>query len=81
MKADENHAFLKQRKAQVISNDLVVAVLIILIIVGALSAILFEYLSFEEQRAENRDLELKGQEAISTLTGTSGNPTNWHNLV
>jgi Tfp pilus assembly protein PilV len=65
------------KKAQIVSNDLIVAVLIILVIVGALSAILVEYLNFEQQRAENRDLELKGQGAISTLTSTSGSPSNW----
>lgn len=68
-------------KAQVVSTDLMAAVLIILLIVGALSAILIEYLNFEQQRSENRDLELKGQGAVSTLTSTQGYPSNWEEGV
>jgi hypothetical protein len=81
MKNRSKYVFLKNKKAQVVSTDLMVAVMIILLIVGALSAILIEYLNFEQQRSENRDLELKGQGAVSTLTGTQGYPANWEQDV
>ena len=64
-------------KAQVISTDLMIAVVILLIIIGALGALILEFTSFEEQKALNRDMELKGQEAMASLTKTPGNPVNW----
>ena len=67
-------------KAQLLSTDLMVAVLILLVIVGALGIIVFEYSSFGEQQALNRDMELKGQEAINTLTLTEGDK-NWQDYT
>jgi hypothetical protein len=64
-------------KAQVISTDLMVAVLIILIIISAIGVLLIDYLGFDQQSSENRDLGLKGQEAMAVLTGGCGSPCNW----
>ncbi len=64
-------------KSQVISMDLMVAVLILLIIIGAAGVLLTDYLNFEHQQSENRDLEIKGQAAINTLTNSPGNPPDW----
>ena len=64
-------------KSQVVSMDLMVAVLILLIIIGAAGVLLTAYLNFEQQQSENRDLEIKGQAAINSLTNSPGNPPNW----
>ena len=66
-------------KAQAISMDLMTAVVIILLIVVAITAILTEYSSFQEQEAKNRDMEIRGQEAMNSLLST-GDET-WENLT
>lgn len=57
-------------KAQAISMDLMTAVIIVLLIVVAITAILSEYSSFQEQEAKNRDMEIRGQEAMNSLLST-----------
>ena len=64
-------------KSQMVSMDLMVAVIILLMIIGAVGVILTSYVSFEQQQSENRDLELKGQAAINSLTSSPGNPPDW----
>jgi len=66
-------------KAQAISMDLMSAIVIVLLIVVAISAILTEYSGFQEQEARNRDMEIRGQEAMNSLFST-GDET-WEEII
>ena len=68
-------------KAQIMSQDLVFAVILIILIVGALGVIIFEFDVFETQRSQNRDMRLKSENAMDSLLQTPGNPTNWETLT
>lgn len=63
-------------KAQAISMDLFFAIIILLVIVTALGIIVFEFTNLQEQKAQNRDMQLKGQSAINSLIYSPGSP-NW----
>ena len=64
-------------KAQAISMDLFIAIVILLIIITAFSVIIFEFVNFQEQKAQNREMQIKGQAAMNSLITTPGNPPNW----
>ncbi|MCD6547383.1 MAG: hypothetical protein J7K22_02410 [Nanoarchaeota archaeon] len=64
-------------KAQAISMDLFLAIVILLIIITAFSVIIFEFVNFQEQKAQNREMQIKGQAAMNSLITTPGNPPNW----
>lgn len=64
-------------KAQAMSLDLIIAIIILLIIISGIGFILIEFSNFQEQSAKNRDMLLKGQSATSSLVQTPGNPPNW----
>lgn len=68
------------KRGQIVSMDLMVAVLILLVIIGAAGVLLTDYLNFEHQQSENRDLEFRGQEAENSLINSPGNPPNWEDL-
>lgn len=68
-------------KAQVVSQDIVFAVVILLIIVGALGVIISEFNTFESQREQNRDMVFKSENAIDSLLQTPGNPEDWETLT
>jgi Tfp pilus assembly protein PilX len=63
-------------KAQVVSLDLLFAVIVILTIISALGIVMLQYTTLETQISSNRDAELKAQSAINSLTQTGGNPPN-----
>ena len=65
-------------KGQIISIDLLVTIVILLIIIGGVGFIVGEFSAFQEQKAKNRDMLIKGQSASSSLTQTPGNPDYWH---
>jgi len=60
-----------------LSIDLVFSVIILLIIISALTIVLLQYTSFEEQQSQNRDIEIKTQAALNSLLLTPGVPFNW----
>jgi len=64
-------------KGQMLSIDLVFSVIILLIIISALTIVLLQYTSFEEQQSQNRDIEIKTQAALNSLLLTPGVPFNW----
>jgi hypothetical protein len=64
-------------KGQMLSTDLVFSVIILLIIISALTVVLLQYASFEEQQSQNRDIEIKSQAALNSLLLTPGVPFNW----
>jgi hypothetical protein len=64
-------------KGQMLSIDLVFSVIILLIIISALTVVLLQYASFEEQQSQNRDIEIKSQAALNSLLLTPGVPFNW----
>jgi len=66
-------------KGQTLSMDLMIAIVILLFIFTTLSFIVYEYTTMEENRAENRDMELKAQSAMSSLLETGGSPGDWEN--
>ena len=66
-------------KAQILSVDLMFAVIILLVIISALTLVLLQYASFESQQAQNRDIEIKTQAALNSLLLTPGVPFNWEN--
>lgn len=66
-------------KAQILSLDLMIAIIILLFIFSTLSFIVYEYINLENERAVNRDMELKAQSTMSSLIETSGTPSNWEN--
>ena len=68
-------------KAQVVSLDLLFAVIVILTIISAMGVVMFQYTTLETQIKSNRDAELKAQNAINSLTQTGGNPPNWDQLI
>lgn len=68
-------------RAQILSIDLMFAVIIILIIISAMTLVLLQYSAFESQQAQNRDIEIKTQAALNSLLLTPGVPYNWENLT
>ena len=68
-------------KAQAISQDLLFSVIIIILIIGALGIILFEFNNFEAQRELNRDMNIKSENAMNSLLQTPGNPEDWETLT
>jgi Tfp pilus assembly protein PilV len=68
-------------KAQIISMDLMIAVLIVMIIIGALGVLLYQYQVYEQQKTESRDLEMKSESAVNNLLMSPGNPSNWNESV
>lgn len=64
-------------KAQIISLDIMFAIVIILIILTSMTVVLLQYTSFEEEQSENRDIEIKTQTAINSLLLTPGVPSDW----
>lgn len=68
-------------KGQIISTDLMVAVLILLVIITGTFFLLDEFTNFQEQKDKNRDIELRGQNAIETLLTHGGDPNDWENTI
>ncbi|HDQ60009.1 MAG TPA: hypothetical protein ENN30_02340 [Candidatus Woesearchaeota archaeon] len=68
-------------RAQAISNDILFAAMIIILIIGALGIIIFEFENFESQREQNRDMMIKSENAMNSLLQTPGNPENWESLT
>jgi hypothetical protein len=68
-------------KGQILSVDLMFAVLIILIIISALTYVLTQYAVFEMQQQQNTDIEVKIQAAASSLLLGTGNPPTWQTQV
>jgi len=64
-------------KAQIISLDVMIAALIVLIIIGGLGVLLYQYTIYEQQETELRDLGLRSQPALNVLMSTKGNPEDW----
>jgi len=63
-------------KAQIFSMDLFIAITILLIIIGGLGIIIYEFNVHQQETAENRDMQLKGEAAINSLiqSPSSENP-------
>lgn len=68
-------------KAQIISMDLMIAVLIVMIIIGALTVLLYQYQTYEQQKTESRDMELQSESALNNLLMSTGNPSDWNESV
>jgi uncharacterized protein YpmB len=68
-------------RGQALSIDLVFAIMILLIIVSTLSVITLQYAQYENEKARNRDLEIKAQYASNTLLYSPGVPINWENTL
>ena len=68
-------------RSQAISQDLLFAAIVVLLIIGALGIIIFEFNNFESQRELNRDMRLKSENAMDSLIQTPGNPENWQDLT
>lgn len=64
-------------KGQILSVDLMFAVLIILTIISALTLVLTQYAVFEGQQSQLTDVSIKTQEASDSLLLTPGVPANW----
>lgn len=67
-------------KAQIISLDIMFAVLVLLTIIGALGVILYQYAIYEQQQSELSALELRSQPALNVLMSTKGSPDDWDSL-
>ena len=65
------------KKAQILSMDLLIAVLIVLIIMGTLAVFLYQYQIYDEQQKQLRDLELRSEPALNVIMLTKGNPEDW----
>ena len=59
-------------KSQIISMDLFVAITILLIIIAGLTIVIHEFNVSQQQMAENRDIQLKGEAAINSLVYSPG---------
>ena len=59
-------------KAQIFSMDLFIAITILLIIIGGLGVIIYEFNIHQQEMAENRDMQLKGEAAINSLVQSPG---------
>ena len=54
-------------KAQVISMDLFLAIIILLSIIGGLAYFMIDFVDLYEQQAINREMQIRGQAAINAL--------------
>ena len=59
-------------KAQMISMDLFIAITILMIIIGGMGVMIYEFNINEEQQSQNRDMQIKGEAAINSLAYSSG---------
>ena len=64
-------------KGQILSVDLMFAVLIILIIISTLTLVLTQYAIFEGQQSRITDASIKAQAAADALLLTPGVPSDW----
>lgn len=65
-------------KGQIISMDLFIAIMILMIIIGGVGVMIYEFKVHEEQAALNRDMQLKGETAINSLIYSPGTE-GWEN--
>jgi flagellar basal body-associated protein FliL len=47
-------------KAQIVSMDLFIAITILMIIIGGMGIMIYEFNINEEQQSQNRDMQIKG---------------------
>jgi uncharacterized membrane protein YqjE len=80
-RSDSASGALEGQRAQILSFDLMFAIVILLVIVGAMTLVLLQYAAFEEQQAQNRDIEIKTQAALNSLLLTPGIPADWENIT
>lgn len=65
------------KQAQIFSLDLMIAVLIVLVITGSLSVLLYQYQIYDEQQTQLSELEMRSEPALNVLMLTQGNPEDW----
>ena len=69
------------KRSQAISMDLIFAVIIILSIITTMSVMVEGFTETELNSQSHRDMEIKAQSAINSLTETGGNPIYWEEII